>query len=325
VRRANRNGFTLVELLVVIAIVASLVALMLPAIQAARDSARRLQCSNHLRQIGLAVLNYHGARGHFPPGNSAATAGVCTGGQRFGQELQSEDRANWAILILPYLEAKSRYEQYDHGRGNEDTANRRVREALVPTYLCPSDPRDRQLVVPAMGPAASWNMNVPYQIGSYRGVSGRSDGREYLDNSLVTDYPRRWRGVMHIVGILDLKPERSGTVADGMSRTFMVGESVSRTGPEYGTLWAYSFSFYSLSAGTPQGRTIWGDYQRCQAAGGEGHSFPCRRAWGSEHAAGLNFVMCDGSVHTVNREIDMELFASLCTIAGQETSGGLEP
>jgi type II secretory pathway pseudopilin PulG len=315
----------LVELLVVIAIVAGLVALMLPAIQAARDSARRVQCSNNLRQIGLALLNYHGAQGHFPSGNVATTAGVCTGGQQYGQDLASEDRANWAILILPYLEEDSLYEQYDQSRPNEDPTNQLVRETAVPTYVCPSDPRATPLVVPAMGPAASWNMNVPYGIGSYRGVSGRSDGHEYLDNTLVTSYPREWRGVLHMVGILDLKPERSGTIADGMSRTFMVGESVTRTRPEFGTLWAYSFSFYSLSAGTPQSRTLWGDYELCQQTGGTGNSYPCRRAWGSGHLGGVNFVMCDGSVHTVSADIDMELFASLCSIAGHETHGTLEP
>jgi prepilin-type N-terminal cleavage/methylation domain-containing protein/prepilin-type processing-associated H-X9-DG protein len=325
VRALKRGGFTLVELLVVIAIVAGLVALLLPAIQAARDSARRVQCGNNLRQIGLALLNYHGAIGHFPPGNSAQTAGVCTGGQQYGQDLTSEDRANWAISILPYLEEQPLHDRYDDTRPNEDSSNRTVRETLISDYLCPSDPRTSRLTVPAMGPAASWNMNLPYAVGSYRGVSGRSDGREYLDNSLVTSYPRQWRGPLHIVGILDFKPERSGTIADGMSRTLLVGESVTRTRPEYGTLWAYSFSFYSLSAGTPQARTLWGDYELCQQTGGQGNSYPCRRGWGSVHLGGLNFVMCDGSVHTIAPDVNLELFAALCTIAGREMTGRLQP
>lgn len=315
---ARRRGFTLVELLVVMAIVAGMVAMMMPAIQAARDSARRIQCSNHLRQIGIALLSYHSALGHFPPGNSAATAGVCTGNQRYGAQLASEDRANWAVLILPYLEQDSLYQRYDQSVCNEDPANRSVREALVPTLACPSDPGVQQLVVPAMGPAASWNLDIPYRPGSYRAVSGRSDGREYLDNALVTSYPRQWRGVMHIVGILDFRPERTNCIADGMAHTLMVGESITRTRPEFGTLWAYSFSFYSLAAGTPQPRALWGDYRRCQAAGGLGNSYPCRRAFGGGHAAGLNFAMCDGSVRTVAPDIDMQLFASLCTIAGGE-------
>jgi hypothetical protein len=70
---------------------------------------------------------------------------------------------------------------------------------------------------------------VPYQIVSYRGVCGCRDGREYPDNALATDYPRRWRGAMPIVGMLDMKGERSGTVADGLAGTFMVGESGRQT------------------------------------------------------------------------------------------------
>jgi len=313
---SRRAGLTLVELLVVIAIIGVLVAMMLPAVQMARESARKMSCRNHLRQIGLALHNHHSAKGHFPAGNFARTAGQCPGNSR----LPSEDRANWAISILPYIEHNPLYGRYDDEVCNEADENRSVRETYVAAYVCPSDLDAGTLVVPAMGPAASWGLNVPYMTGSYRAVSGRSDGIDYLDNSLITSFPRNWRGPMHIVGILGFEPERLKHLSDGASHTLMVGEATSRSALEYGTLWAYSFSFYSLSAGTPQARTLLGDYDFCRQIGGPGHSYPCRRAWGSPHPGGIQFLTCDGAVHTIPTDIDMELFAELTTIAGGEAA-----
>jgi hypothetical protein len=93
---------------------------------------------------------------------------------------------------------------------------------------------------------------------------------------------------------------------------------MTQTDLPFRTLWAYSFEHYSLSAATPQARTLMNDYDACCAAGGDGNSFPCRRGWGSPHPNGLNFILCDGSGTFVNTSIDMELFAELATIAGGE-------
>jgi len=310
----RRSALTLVELLVVVAIVGILLGLLLPAVQAARESARMARCRNNLRQVGVALHNHHSAKGRFPAGNLAKTAGVCPG----HSTLPSEDRLNWALAILPFLEQAALREYYDDQASNEADENRLVRETPIDTYLCPSHRIDEELIVPAMGPAASWSMDVPYTPGSYRAVSGRSDGHEYLDNALVDDYPREWRGAMHLAGIIGFGPESISDVIDGASQTLMVGESVSPTGREYGTLWAYSFSFYSLSAATPQQRTLWGDYDRCCQADGDGHSLPCRRGWGSPHPAGIHFLNCDGAVHMVSEDVDMDVFADLSTIAGKE-------
>jgi len=310
---SHRRGFTLIELLVVIAIIGLLVALLLPAIQAAREAARMISCRNNLKQIGLALHGYHAAKGHFPAGNYAETAGVCP-----GQSRKSEDRMNWAIAILPYLEQKSLHASYDNRVCNEAAENESVRETLVDVYACPSDRRP-ELIVPAMGPGAAWNRNVPYMPGSYRAVSGRSDGEAFLDESLsATSFPREWRGAMHVVGILGFTVERFKNIKDGTSHTLMVGEATTRTQPEYGTLWAYSYAFYSLSAGTPQQRVLWGDYRRCREAGGVGHSFPCRRGWGSPHPGTINFLTCSGSVVPISLDIDPDIFAELTTIAGGE-------
>ena len=135
----TNHAFTLVELLVVIAVIGMLIALLLPAVQAAREAARRMSCSNNLRQIGIAVHNYHDTNGHFPPA-IAVTNRVCQG---FG----------WAALTLPFIEQSNLGAQIDFDGNiietvdagmNPVSGNALVATTLVPTYLCPSNP-DRQL------------------------------------------------------------------------------------------------------------------------------------------------------------------------------------
>jgi prepilin-type N-terminal cleavage/methylation domain-containing protein len=317
---AIRTAVTLVELLVVMAVIGVLVGLLLPAVQSARESARRLQCANHLKQIASAVASYEIAMKTLPPGNFAATWGVCPGTHPPVDSADSEDRANWLILLLPYLEKNVLAKNYHEGAANEDIQNRPLRETAVAEYVCPSDPENSRLQIPAMGPGAEDALNVPYQPGSYRAMAGRSDGAVFLDGGYFTSFPRRYRGPIHVVGIANYTPERYKDIRDGASQTLMAGESVTRSNPGFRTLWAYSYAFYSLSSATPQARVLWGDYDRCQAEEGEGWSFPCRRGWGGGHRGGINFTLCDGSVHFVVDEIDPELFAELATIDGRESA-----
>ena len=312
-------GFTLVELLVVIAILGIFLGLLLPAIQAARESARRLDCANRLKQIGTAVHAYHDALSFLPPGNRAATWGTCPGGQPPVNSTNSEDRANWMLCLLPYLENQSVTNLYDAKATNEDSRNQSVREAKVAAYVCPADFDADRWQVPEMGPAAADALNLAYRPGSYRAMAGRSNGFVFLDGGDFVDFPREFRGAIHVVGVAGFTRERFRDIRDGASHTLMVGESTTRTNPGFRTLWAYSYSFYSLSSATPQDRTLLGDYDRCRAAGGTGNSFPCRRGWGSNHRGGLNFANCDGSVHFHDASIDMDLFAGLATIDGRET------
>ena len=133
------RGFTLVELLVVITIIGILIALLLPAVQAAREAARRMQCSNNLKQIGLALHNYHTAIGCFPPGYiSAYTAPGydASGGYNTGD---TGPGWGWGAMILPYLEQGNVWSQIHFNLDIKDPNNAASEPTSLPVFLCPSD------------------------------------------------------------------------------------------------------------------------------------------------------------------------------------------
>ena len=297
---SGRDGFTLVELLVVITIIGILIALLLPAVQAAREAARRLQCANHLKQMALALHNYHAAVGTFPPGGITEV------------EWNQKSLVSWPISILPYLEQQALFDRYDTNAYNEDAVNQPVREALVSVYMCPSDADARQLGLPASGPGGS----LQYRRGSYRGMSGRSNGTAFWITPV--NLPLGWRGVLYSVGTTNLGPVSFADIRDGSSNTLMVGEMVTRTSPRRGTFWAYTYACYNISSATPQSRIMLGDYDKCVAVGGTGDDGPCKLGWGSFHPGGLHFALADGSVRFLSESIDMELFCDLSSIAGGE-------
>ncbi len=314
----RRRGFTLVELLVVIAIVGTLTALLLPAVQAAREAARRTQCANHLRQIGLGLHSYHLVERAFPPGNINRTAGFCPGmdepavsyATRFG---------NWLIAILPFLEQGTLSDRYDARFANDAPENRLVRESFMPTYVCPADYETALAAVPATGPAA--RLSLPYMPGSYRAVSGRSDdGFNYLDSEMMFSYAAHSRGAIHMVGVWGFHCETIAGIRDGLSQTLIVGEATTRSAPRLRTFWAYPYAYYTMSGVTDQARILLGDFDRCVEAGGNGGDIPCRRGWGGLHSGGINFCVGDGSVRMVSTSVDMTLLGNLATIAGSEVA-----
>ncbi len=318
-KRSRTTGFTLVELLVVIAIIGVLVALLLPAVQAAREAARRSQCSNNLRQIGLAVLNYEAARQTLPAGSTTDTPNI--GGPY---------RSTWAIDILPYLEQQAIFDLWDQEARLIEASNQRLRETFVTVYECPSDQGLGELSIPESGPGNT----VEWAHSSYRAMSGYSlgqSGDQYWDNPLAatvreTSMPLIWQGPMHTVAlqVTNVRQRQFEIVelqqiTDGTSNTLLVGEYHTITHLNRRSYWAYAYTSYNQSSAFPESRTLIADYDKCQRIGGGG-AHTCKRAWGSLHAAGIiQFVLCDGSVHSVDPNIDTEIFTAAATIRSEET------
>jgi prepilin-type N-terminal cleavage/methylation domain-containing protein len=314
--RARQAGFTLVELLVVIAIIGVLIALLLPAVQSAREAARRSQCLNNLKQIGVAMHGYADSHKSFPPGN--ITDGACC---------SALSHITWPISILPYVEQSNLGTQYNYNLPNEHPSNAFLRTQLVPIYVCPSDTMARQLLVPDSGP----HNNQKWMTSSYRGMGGvgwRLSGDGYA-------YRRQWdssdilnsralptlKGVLHWIGTVNKKPnhyrpEKFSDIRDGLSNTLLVGEYTTSTRPRRTTFWAYAYTSFALSNATPEGRTLIPDYDRCARLG---DSNPCKRAWGSFHSGGvLQFLKCDGSVAGITPALNTRIYTALSTMAGGE-------
>jgi prepilin-type N-terminal cleavage/methylation domain-containing protein len=219
-----RRGFTLIELLVVIAIIAILIALLVPAVQKVREAAARTQCQNNLKQIGLALHNYHDANKAFPVGRQ-------TRPRNQPPQVDVDDYyANWAILILPYIEQGNLYKQYDNNVPNTNRANDFVRQQFVPLYTCPVDPNANVLILPETFNDGVDTTSVPYATGSYRGMAGvNCDGFDQWAgyNSEIRANLKACpgkRGILHGDNNGALPGERFASITDGTSNTLMVGE-----------------------------------------------------------------------------------------------------
>ncbi|QDV49865.1 DUF1559 domain-containing protein [Gimesia fumaroli] len=318
----KRRGFTLIELLVVIAIIAILVALLLPAVQQAREAARRTQCKNNLKQMGLALHNYHDVYRSFPPGS------VCLGPIGSAQKTQ----INWAIAILPYIEQNALAEGYVDEFYNQDPQNSQIRTSIVTTQYCPSDPGAGTLAIPVTGPGGAsgrGGADLEYRASSYKGVTGAVFGDRGLRNQGWWDgyyqpfpIPETYRrGVLHSVGTNGWRAEAMSNIRDGTSNTLMLGEKASSAGSgSVYTYWAYSYLYYSLSHSIEHPLSLSNDNGKCielaSAAGDWGA--PCARGWGSKHIGVVQFAMADGSVRAISTNIDLTLLCWLSTIDNGE-------
>jgi prepilin-type N-terminal cleavage/methylation domain-containing protein/prepilin-type processing-associated H-X9-DG protein len=347
-RRSRQAGFTLVELLVVIAIIGVLVALLLPAIQAAREAARRAQCQNNLKQIGLALQNYHSARNEFPEGAMLEAYPYSGSNPVFG---------GWTQEILPYAENAATKSLYNPNAttpptpvtlSNASDARypqvRQYRESQIPMYVCPSD-YAMTLEVPHSGPASG--ANIQFMTGSYRGNAGRGDGGNvtwYLYEA-TDSVPFEWRGPLHAVvrkggaqptgNVPLLQRESIEKITDGTSNTLLAAESTNAF-PRRRTFWAYTHGNYMLSQTYAHAPTLYGDWCRCSVNSGgcgvdgqppaSGPTYgtsnrACMSGWFSLHTSGMNGAMCDGSVRFVDFDIDLQTWSVMGSIADEGIFG----
>jgi prepilin-type processing-associated H-X9-DG protein len=301
----------LVELLVVIAIIGILVSLLLPAVQAAREASRRTQCSNNLRQLGVALQNYHDVVKRFPPGSLIMNDGYSWGAQ---------------MMLLPYLEKRAAYESVSFKQTGASYEIKALQAAKLPdptsepiaVLICPSDPRGfYQLLSGPTGPQPnSGDCGLLYP-GSYLGVAGDKEGvdpalpiNKCWYSSGISDTPQVVNGVV-VVGtglFYDFSNVNIASVTDGTSHTMAFGER--GISEDYGWGWV-------LCGG-----------QECEQyiSSQRGMLYPTKATpydekllhfW-SWHPNGAHFLFVDASVHFLDVSMDYNVFRALSTRAGGE-------
>lgn len=287
-----RAAFTLIELLVVIAIIAVMVGLLIPAINSARAAARRVQCVNNLRQIGVATNNYESAFRTLPPPKAGP---------------QFENRGSTLVLLLPYLEENQRFENYDLSKTVDDPQNAAITQGIVPTYLCP------QMRLPRVVP----DLECGELLGpSSYVISSRTKYSNHMKLDGAFKNPTR-------SGRYNLQTKH---IRDGLSKTILVGEvnyghqdyvwsdcssknGQSRWGD---TTWANGYWFFAwghISADLP---SLFNNSDVFASP----HS---ARVFRSDHTGGVNFVMLDSSVRFMPDDTDPEIRAALVTRSGRES------
>jgi prepilin-type N-terminal cleavage/methylation domain-containing protein len=287
--RGPRQGFTLVELLVVIAIIGILVALLLPAVQSAREAARRMQCSNNLKQIGLAIHNFHGAQNGSPPAHVDESGGSWRGG-------------TWCAVILPYLEQNSLYQQFDLGV-TWDVAPNPTAAALpgasLPVYRCPTR---RTAVV------LSDNKPQVGALGDYAVCSVASSNYQWQHQGPDI----LWGGLIGTVRQGKIwRPEIAfSDVKDGLSNTLFIGEK---------HILATEMNKGGSSGGSADGNiyitqeTEWYEchtVRQLNNTNGLGRGPQDNRGnryhtFGSWHPGNCQFVLGDGSVRSLSNTVDV--------------------
>ncbi len=298
----KQMGFTLVELLVVIAIIGILVGLLLPAVQAAREAARRMQCSNNLKQHGLGLLNYESTYKRFPIGfrdTAPTNAMLYDGGW------------SWATAMLPFIEQTAMYNRLDlrfhpYGTGEDPAGNNSAACAIsLPTFRCPSD--ISPLTAANNGGNAAGNGIAAIAISSYCGVLGSFDG-QWCQVSGSTNIA----GVRNHGLLVVNDSRRMANVTDGSSNVLAVGEVSWR--PlinSEGSVRQFILGNVTTGGGplcTNSGPANNGPHLHLRATrhklNGPQDTGEKQKAFHSYHTGGANFVYVDGSVHFISENIE---------------------
>lgn len=322
---AVRRGMSLVELLVVIAIVGLLIALLLPAVQAARESARRTQCTSQLKQLGIAALAHVDAKRRFPPGVE----------QWYFNSAVSHRGIGLFAYLLPYFEESAALVRwnYDDPLHNSDFGERSNTAVVLPLLVCPSDLIEKN---PIVVPSRNWT----YALTSYGGNGGT---RSYFPDQATAD------GIFHTTGEAAepnhfQRPVQPREISDGMSKTLLFGER-SHDDPNYVTFnvagwgepldqqgwWGASGSrkmigHVTLSAFVPVNYRQPFDYASRGGRTPPADSFAQFQtyvdqrlcAYGSSHTGGANFCLADGSVQFLTDDTDLAVLRARGTRAGND-------
>jgi prepilin-type N-terminal cleavage/methylation domain-containing protein len=326
----KRSGFTLVELLVVIAIIGVLVALLLPAVQSAREAARRSSCQNNLKQIGLAIHNFHDSKGHLPSSTRPAAGGTV--------------RHGVFTYLLPFMEQKPLWDSYDLSLSWGVAPNTTVTGLRLTSYECPSSPKHGGLLdmIPDGDSSSTFGTGQVAAIGDYGASLGVDPSLPAAAAPVLVQGSASTtsNGLITTNGMLPKNSKLTfSDVADGLSNTVAVLESggrpfVYRRGRQVspqitqshlnGGGWARAASDILFAGSNQSGTTIPGIYVNktngydvgqenygsngYPSVGTEGSSQPY-----AFHASGFNVVRGDGSVKYIDEDINIGVIAAIIT------------
>ena len=304
----KRQAFTLIELLVVIAIIAVLIGLLLPAVQKVREAANRTRCANNLKQIGLALHQYHDREGTFPSGylfrgRAARAPRTSGGGGHLFQEpprfVDTTPGWGWAALILPHLEQNNLYRRINFDEAVERDTAEEVRRTVLPVYVCPSDRHTGEFLVHnERDRPLAWAAT-----NSYAACFGQGN--------YIGEYPQAGTGIFYRNSRTKI-PD----VHDGTGFTIAVGE---RAALFVQAPWAGAMSGGTART-TPDApvQFAFAEEAPVQVMAGSGgipinHRFSSPYNFFSGHAGSTNFAFADGSVRAVRNDLDPFRFWALCT------------
>jgi len=274
--RKRRRGFTLIELLVVIAIIAILIALLLPAVQAAREAARRSSCKNNLKQLGVALHNYHDVYLMFPPSNTFTQGRIRSGGV---------EAWGWGTFLLPFLEQRPLFEQMDVNNRTLDqmlrTGDRSLADTPLDVFRCPSDD----------GP----QINRDRRFNGDHVATSNYVGNHGCRCSRPRQRNRDPRGVFNVTP----SPIRIRDITDGTSNTIAVGERIFN--PCDAAVWVGTRNYNGCGNIGLRHHLAWvtGNNTRINSPSTRG----CRLGYSSLHPGGAQFVFCDGKVRFISENI----------------------